>query len=158
MYVKLIFKLSLTNVFSSVVSLFTDRTSLGTATCLCHVVLYERCSTVSLASALTSQRKHFISVITRQAMCLWRNIEIRSCNHCGSVKAVSVKSYECVSIALFFSMKFLCALFHCHLCSVRLYHVLTLYLTYETIFEKQKLLNIKFVFYFLYIFMKYFSF
>ena len=39
-------------------------------------------------------------VLTRQAMCVQRNSEARSCNHCCSGKSVNITHSECVCIAL----------------------------------------------------------
>jgi hypothetical protein len=37
---------------------------------------------------------------TRQEMCVWPNIEVRSCNHCYSGKAISFTCSECMFAAL----------------------------------------------------------
>ena len=38
--------------------------------------------------------------VQRQAMCVYRNIQPRSLNHCCSGKATSITYSECVSVAL----------------------------------------------------------
>ena len=41
-----------------------------------------------------------MSLLTRQAMYVQRSIDARACNHCCSEKAMSIKYYDCVYVAL----------------------------------------------------------
>jgi hypothetical protein len=84
--------------------------------------------------------------VTRQAMYVCRNIEACFCNHCYSVKAVSITYPECVFLAVCIQnakrmhrIKLIISLW-----PVRLYNILPHYLINGTIFEKkEKSLNIK---------------
>jgi len=38
--------------------------------------------------------------VTKQEKYIWRNVEVRSCNHCCSRKTVSITYDECVFVAL----------------------------------------------------------
>jgi len=79
-------------------------------------------------------------------MCVWRNIEERSCYDCCSGKAVSVTYSECMSVALGIQYA-VCMHLLCRLLPVRLYDIFPRYLTNGTIFDLKKwLLNIGCVF------------
>ena len=80
----------------------------------------------------------------RQAMYVWRNSEVSWCNYCNSGKAISriITHSECVSVACSVSRArgTLC----CHLWSVRLHNIFSLYLINNRIFGgEKKLLNAK---------------
>jgi hypothetical protein len=70
-------------------------------------------------------------------MYVLRNIEVRSCNHCCSGKAISITYYECVSVALGIQHAP-----YCQLWLVWLYYIFPHYLINGTINKKQ-LLNTK---------------
>jgi hypothetical protein len=87
-------------------------------------------------------------VSTRQAMCVWRNIEARSCIHCCHGKTISITYPECVSVALVIQ----------HAMPMR--RIILSSVSYPAVpyfstlshkrhdFRKKRLLNIKFVFWF----------
>ena len=70
--------------------------------------------------------KHSVLAITRQAMCVERNSQVRSCNHCCSARARNITYSEFVSTAL--NMQ--------HAMPVRLHSIFPHYLIHGTIFEK----------------------
>jgi hypothetical protein len=72
--------------------------------------------------------------VTKQAVCVWRNIEARSRNHCYRGKAISLIYSECVC-----SLSYPACTALCHLRSVRLYNIFSHYLKNGTVFEKKML-------------------
>jgi hypothetical protein len=44
--------------------------------------------------------KPVLKRLTGEAMCVWRNIEARTCNHCRSGKAISITQIKCAFVAL----------------------------------------------------------
>jgi hypothetical protein len=46
------------------------------------------------------RRRYRKQIRKREAKYVWRNIEVRLCNHCYSAEAISIKQSECVSVAL----------------------------------------------------------
>jgi hypothetical protein len=73
-------------------------------------------------------------MLKRQAMSVWRNIEVPSCNHCCSRRTISITYSKCVFVAL--------GIQHEMRMPVLLYNIFLHYLTKGMIFEK-RLLNIK---------------
>jgi len=97
----------------------------------------------ALSAMFYSSGVHFNSE-KRQALYVERNIEVRSCNHCCSGKAISVTYSESMYVALVSSMQCACVILS-SVWSVRLYIVFPHYLTKGTIFEIE-LLNMEFMF------------
>jgi hypothetical protein len=74
-------------------------------------------------------------VLTRQAICVHKNSEVRSCNHCCSGESVNITHSECV-----YSLRYPAWNAHascCELWPVRLYYSFTHYLVMGTIFGKK---------------------
>jgi len=78
---------------------------------------------------------------TRQIMYVQRNIEVRSCNHCCSGKAVSITQRECVCVCVcVYSLRYPASNAHVpyyHLWPAPLYNIFPHYLIYCTIFGKK---------------------
>ena len=80
---------------------------------------------------------------TRQAMYAQCNTEAHSCTHCcRATNAVPITYFECVFAAYLSNMQKACAILHCHLWPIQLYHIFPSYLINGTIFGK-KFVNIK---------------
>ena len=79
-------------------------------------------------------------------MCVLRNIEVRSCNHCCSGKAISIAYSECVYVGLdiHHALRMRRIILPSVTCPVL--NILPRYLVNGTIFGEKKLLNMKCVF------------
>jgi hypothetical protein len=87
-------------------------------------------------------------VVTRQAMYLWRNTEALSCKHCCSRKAISITYSANVCVC---SLRYLAWNPHgpkFHPWRARLYYIFPHFFINVAIFEKQILLDIKYVLWF----------
>jgi len=83
---------------------------------------------------------------TRHAICVWRNIEVCSCNHSWSGKTISITYSKCVCVAL--GIQHAMRMRHIAICGLpRCTIFFPHYLINGKIFEK-KLLNTKCVFWF----------
>ena len=94
-------------------------------------------------SGLTTKKLMNYEKITKQAKCLQRKTEVRSCNHRYRWKAMSITYSQRVSVALVIQHAP-----YCRLWPVRLYNIFPHYLIKGTVFEKKKFLDIKYMFWF----------
>jgi hypothetical protein len=84
---------------------------------------------------------------TRQAVCVWRHIELRSRYRCCSGEAISVTYCECVFVAL--GMQHAMRMRHIAICGLpRSNNTFPHYLINGTVFQEIKLLKTKCVFWF----------